>query len=64
LGGPILRIWSKSDQTKITAHNVLIISSVEAVIAYRTGEGAEEVVENIQGVAKNMIDLLKRFLHT
>lgn len=49
-------IWSKSDQTKIAAYNVLIISSVGAVIAYLTGEGAEEAVKNIQGVAKNMID--------
>jgi uncharacterized membrane protein len=58
LGGFVLAhgIWSKSDQTKIAAYNVLIISSVGAVIAYLTGEGAEEAVEDIQGVAKNMID--------
>lgn len=49
-------IWSKSDQTKIAAYNVLIISSVGAVISHLTGEGAEEAVEDIQGVAKNMID--------
>jgi uncharacterized membrane protein len=58
LGGLVLAhgIWSKSDQTKIAAYNVLIISSVGAVIAYLTGEGAEEAVEDIQGVAKNIID--------
>lgn len=58
LGGLVLAhgIWSKSDQTKIAAYNVLSISSVGAVIAYLTGEGAEEAVEDIQGVATNMID--------
>lgn len=49
-------IWSKSEQTKIASYNVLIISSIGAVIAHLTGEGAEEAVEDIQGVAKNMID--------
>ena len=49
-------IWSKSDPTKMAAYYVLIISSVGAVIAYLTGEGAEEAVEDMQGVAKNMIE--------
>jgi uncharacterized membrane protein len=63
LGGLVLAhgIWSKSYQTKIAAYNVLIISSVGAVISYFTGEGAEEAVEDIQGVAKNMIDLHEDF---
>jgi uncharacterized membrane protein len=58
LGGLVLAhgIWSISDQTKIAAYNVLIISSIGAAIAYLTGEGAEEAIEDIQGVAKNMID--------
>jgi len=58
LGGFVLAyaIWSKSDQTKIASYYVLIISSIGAVISYLTGEGAEEAVEDIQGVAKNMID--------
>jgi uncharacterized membrane protein len=63
LGGLVLAhgIWSKSYQTKIAAYNVLIISSVGAVISYFTGDGAEEAVEDIQGVAKNMIDLHEDF---
>lgn len=58
LGGLVLAhgIWTKSDQTKIAAYNVLIISTIGAVIAYLTGEGAEEAVEDIQGVAKNIIE--------
>ncbi|CAN5457394.1 hypothetical protein BH09BAC3_BH09BAC3_15320 [soil metagenome] len=57
LGGLVLAhgIWSKSDPTKIAAYNVLIISSIGAVIAYLTGEGAEEAVEDIQGVTENII---------
>lgn len=63
LGGLVLAhgIWSKSDQTKIAAYNVLIISTVGAAIAYLTGEGAEEAVENIQGVAKSMIEQHEEF---
>lgn len=58
LGGFVLAhgIWSKSDQTKIAAYHVLVISAVGAIIAFLTGEGAEEAVEDIQGVAKNMIE--------
>jgi hypothetical protein len=58
MGGFVLAhgLWTKSIQTKIAAYNLLIISSVGAVIAYLTGEGAEETVEEIQEVSKNMID--------
>jgi uncharacterized membrane protein len=57
LGGLVLAhgIGTKSDQTKIAGYYVLILSSVGAAVAYPTGEGAEEAVEEIQGVAKNMI---------
>jgi uncharacterized membrane protein len=58
LGGFVLAhgIITNSDQTKIAGYGVLITSSVGAVISYLTGEGAEEAVEDIQGVAKNMIE--------
>ena len=49
-------LWTKSNQTKIAAYNIFIISSIGAGIAYLTGEAAEETVERIQGVSKNMID--------
>lgn len=51
-GGLVLAhgLWSKSNQTKIAAYNLFIISSIGAGIAYLTGEAAEETVENIQGV--------------
>jgi uncharacterized membrane protein len=58
LGGLVLAhgIWTKSNQTKMAAYLVLIISSIGAVIAYLTGEGAEETVEKIQGVSEKIID--------
>lgn len=63
LGGLVLAhgIWTKSNQTKIAAYNVLIISSIGAVIAYLTGEGAEETVENMQGVVEATIKQHEEF---
>lgn len=57
LGGLVVAhgLWTKSNQTKIASYNIFIISAVGAGIAYLTGEAAEETVENMQGVAKNMI---------
>lgn len=49
-------IWKKSNTTKLAAYYMLVISTVGAIIAYLTGEGAEETVENIQGVSENIID--------
>lgn len=57
LGGLVLTygIWAKSNQTKIAAYNIFILSAIGAGIAYLTGEGAEESVENLQGVAESAI---------
>ncbi|MCC7301833.1 MAG: hypothetical protein IT233_04235 [Bacteroidia bacterium] len=49
-------LWTKSNPTIIAAYNLFIISAIGAGIAYLTGEGAEEAVEKIQGVAENMIE--------
>ncbi|RFZ85206.1 hypothetical protein DYU05_06285 [Mucilaginibacter terrenus] len=49
-------IWKKSDTTLIAAYNLLIISAIGAGIAYATGEGAEETVEHLQGISKNVIE--------
>ena len=58
LGGLVLvhGLWTKSNQTKIAAYNLFIISSIGSIVAYLTGEGAEETVEKIQGVSKTMIE--------
>jgi len=58
LGGLVLGhgILTRSFQTKMAAYNVLVISSVAAVITYLTGEAAEDTVENIQGISKSMLE--------
>ena len=63
LGGLVLAqgIWNKSELTKIAAYNVLIISSIGAIIAYFTGEEAEESVENIAGVLESNIKIHEDF---
>ncbi len=63
LGGLVLAhaLWTKSEMTKIAAYNLLIISSVGAVITYLTGEEAEESIENIQGISKQLIEQHEEF---
>src|SRR5665647_89361 len=54
-------IWSKSNQTKIAAYFLFVISAIGTGIAYLTGEGAEEAVEEIPGVAENLIKQHEEF---
>ncbi len=49
-------IFAKSEQTKIAAYGLLAISAVGALIAYLTGEGAEEAVEGLPGVMESIIE--------
>ncbi len=63
LGGLVLAhgLWTRSNQTKIAAYNIFIISSIGAVIAYVTGEAAEEIVEDMQGVVEATIKQHEEF---
>lgn len=63
LGGLVLAhgLWTKSNQTKMAAYNLFIISAIGAGIAYLTGEAAEESVENIQGVVEATIKQHEEF---
>lgn len=54
-------LWMKSNQTIIAAYNLFIISSIGAGIAYLTGEGAEESVEDLQGIIKETIKQHEEF---
>jgi uncharacterized membrane protein len=51
----------KSNDTKIAAYGVLVLSTFRAGIAYLTGEGAEEVVEEIPGVVESTIETHENF---
>lgn len=50
-------LWTRTNQTKNAAYFVFILSAMGAVIAYLTGEPAEEAVEKIQGVLENKIEM-------
>ena len=54
-------LWSKSNQTKIAAYFLFVIAALGAGIAYLTGEGAEDAVEEIQGVSENIIKQHEEF---
>ena len=58
LGGLVLAhaLCTKSNQTKIAAYYLLIISSIGAGVSYLTGEGAEETIENLQVVSESIIE--------
>ena len=58
LGGLVLAygLWTKSNDTKIAAYGLFIISSIGAGIAYLTGEVAEESVEKLTGVFEATIE--------
>jgi len=45
----------KKPQVKVTALGIFIFSAVASVAAFFTGEGAEDVVENISGISETLI---------
>lgn len=57
----IYGIFTKSSHTRIASFLLFIISSTGAVIAYFSGEGAEEKVEGIADVSKKMIEQHEEF---
>lgn len=50
-----------SYQTKMAAYTVLVAAAIGGIIAFSTGEAAEETVENIQGIGKRMIEEHEEF---
>lgn len=63
LGGIVLfqGIWMKNGQVKLAGYTLLIISALGAVIAYVTGEAAEEMAESISGIAESVIEEHEEF---
>jgi uncharacterized membrane protein len=49
-------IWRRSSSVLVAAYTLFLCSSAGAVVAYLTGESAEETAENIQGISENMIE--------
>lgn len=52
----ILAVWRRSEHTEVAAYFLFIISTLGAVVAYLSGEGAEEGVENIPGIVESTIE--------
>jgi len=46
----------KNNTVKRTALGIFVLSALCAIPAYLTGEGAEEVVENLPGVSENLME--------
>ncbi|MEP0984360.1 hypothetical protein [Ekhidna sp.] len=42
-------------EVKLTALSVFIFSAITSIVAFYTGEGAEEVMENISGISETLI---------
>lgn len=52
----ITSLISKSEAVKRTAFMIFVFGALAAIAAMNTGEGAEEVVEKINGVTENFIE--------
>ena len=53
----IYAMITKSEQTRIAAYLVMIVSAIGGAIAYFTGEAAEETAENLPGVSHDLIEM-------
>lgn len=60
----ITGIISKSEAVKRTAFMVFIFGALTTITAMATGEGAEEVVEKINGVTENYIETHEEIAET
>ena len=52
---------NKSVQAAMASYYVLLVSAIGGVIAYLTGEPAEETIENIQGISDAAIEEHEEF---
>jgi uncharacterized membrane protein len=51
----ILGFLSSSEIVKRTAYFVFVLAAITAIPAFLTGEGAEEVIEELAGIDQNLI---------
>lgn len=51
----LIGFFTKSEVSKRNAYIIFILGALASVAAMATGEGAEEAVENIQGVSEGLI---------
>ncbi len=62
----LVGLITKASQVKITALGIFLFSGIAAIGAYYTGEGAEDIVENMSGISETLIhdheEFAERFL--
>jgi membrane protein YqaA with SNARE-associated domain len=51
----ILALFLQKKDVKLTALGILIFSALGSIVAFYSGEGAEEVVENMAGVSETLM---------
>lgn len=52
----LIGLVAKSEAVKRTGYLIFILGSISSIVAMTSGEGAEEVVENLIGVTENFIE--------
>jgi hypothetical protein len=60
----ITSLLLKKSEVKLTAFGIYIFSALAAVAANYTGEGAEEIVENISGISETLIHTHEEYAET
>lgn len=56
-------VFNKAE-VKLTALGIFIFSAITSIAAYYTGEGAEEVVENLEGISETLIHTHEEYAET
>ena len=56
-------VFNKAE-VKLTALGIFIFSAITSIAAFYTGEGAEEVVENLEGISETLIHTHEEYAET
>ena len=56
-------VFNKTE-VKLTALGIFIFSAITSITAFYTGEGAEEVVENLEGISETLIHTHEEYAET
>lgn len=56
-------VFNKAE-VKLTALGILIFSAITSIAAFYTGEGAEDIVENLEGISETLIHTHEEYAET
>ncbi|MFZ6663527.1 hypothetical protein [Peijinzhouia sedimentorum] len=60
----VVGLLLRKTEVKLTALGVFIFSAITSILAFYTGESAEDVVENITGISGTLIHLHEEYAET